>query len=70
MFSQAMLSVHFFPSPRGDTRGEHDAGSFWSADTQLSKRKKDGGGFPRDFWICLPLLGFDLRVLFFLSSRL
>ena len=65
MFSHAMLSVHLFPSPRG----EHDAGSFWSADTQLSKRKKDGG-FPRDFWICLPLLGIDLRVLFFLSSRL
>ena len=66
MFSQAMLSVHLFPSPRG----QHDAGSFWSADTQLSKRKKDGGEFPRDFWICLPLLGFDLRALFSLSSRL
>ena len=43
MFSQAMLSDHLFPSPRG----QHDAGSFWSADAQLSKRKKEVGTLSR-----------------------
>ena len=50
MFLQAMLSVHLFPFPRG----QHVAGSFWSADTQLSKRKKMAADF-------LAIFGFAYR---------
>ena len=39
-----------FPSPRG----QHDAGSFWSADTQLSNEKKMAADF-------LAIFGFVYR---------